>query len=475
MSGLLGMDGRDRFGFLHIDLNSFFASVEQELHPEYRGRATAVVGTMADTGTIIAASYEAKALGIKTGTKVGEAKALCPAIVLVDGSHTVYSEFSHKIAAAVERCCPVAHTPSIDEMVCQLVGREQEPPRARGIALAIKQAIREDVGSTLRCSVGMAPNRYLAKIASDMQKPDGLIGLLPSQLPRAIAHLELRDLPGVGAKTEARLNGKGIRTMAELLALDRKGMHGLWDSVWGDRLYHWLRGEMTGDDGAPVSAGGQKSLGHSHVLGPEHRSEEGSWAVAHKLLHKASMRLRMEGYFAGVMGVTIKYALTREQVAARDGRSRGREAGRSAASSLRDDFGRDDRFGGGRVKAVTRHTSGIQGTGWGMEARFRSAQDTLTLLGVLRGIWEKRPAGEEFARPFYVGVVLRELIPKSERQAELFAEPGNRADLSKTMDRLNLKFGHTTVHFAGMLPARESAPTRIAFTQIPVQYGVEYM
>lgn len=433
----------DRFGFLHIDLNSFFASVEQQLHPEYRNRPLGVCGTMADTGALIAASYEAKALGIKTLTKVGEAKRLCPDIILVDGSHSVYAEFSHRIAAAVERCCPVAHTPSIDEMVCQLLGREQEPPRARKIAFEIKQAIKDDVGETLRCSIGMAPNRYLAKIASDMQKPDGLIGLLPSQLPRAIAHLDLRDLPGVGARTEERLHRKGITTMPELLALDRPSMHALWDSVWGDRLYHWLRGAHTGDDGAPVASEWQKSLGHSHVLGPEHRSDEGAWAVAHKLLHKAAMRLRMEHFFAGVMSVTIKYALTREQ------------AGRAVKSK--------------------RHSSGIQHSGWGMEARFRSAQDTLTLLNILRNIWSKRPQGDDFGRPFFVGVTLRELIPESERQVELFDEPGNRSDLSKTMDKLNLKFGHTTVHFAGMLPARETAPTRIAFTQIPVQYGVEYM
>ena len=305
----------DLFGFLHIDLNSFFASVEQELHPEYRGKPLGVVGTMADTGALIAASYEAKALGVKTLTKVGEAKKLIPGIILVDGSHAVYSEFSHKIAAAVERCCPVAHTPSIDEMVCQLIGREREPPNARRIALEIKQAIKDDVGSTLRCSIGMAPNRYLAKIASDMQKPDGLIGLLPSQLPRAIAHLELRDLPGVGAKTEIRLNAKGIRTMAELLALDRNGMHALWDSVWGDRLYHWLRGANTGDDGAPVTADIQKSLGHSHVLGPEFRSQEGAWAVAHKLLHKASMRLRMEKFHTNSLSVTIKFQLSRDEAA----------------------------------------------------------------------------------------------------------------------------------------------------------------
>ena len=101
----------DRFGFLHIDLNSFFASVEQQLHPEYRGRPLAVVPTMADTTCCIAASYEAKALGIKTGTQVGEAKKVCPDIVLIEGNHCEYAKYSHEIAAAVERCCPVAHTP----------------------------------------------------------------------------------------------------------------------------------------------------------------------------------------------------------------------------------------------------------------------------------------------------------------------------------------------------------------------------
>ncbi len=442
----LGPPASDRFGFLHIDLNSFFASVEQQLHPEYRGKPTAVVGTMADTGTIIAASYEAKALKIKTGTKVGEARALCPDIIFVNGSHTVYSKYSHDIAAAIERVCPVAHTPSIDEMVCELMGREQEPPRARTIALAVKQAIREDVGETLRCSIGMAPNRYLAKIASDMQKPDGLIGLLPSQLPRAIAHLELRDLPGVGARTEARLHQKGIRTMAELLALDRAGMHQLWDSVWGDRLYHWLRGHMTGDDGAPVPNELQKSLGHSHVLGPEHRTDDGAWAVAHKLIHKAAMRLRMEHFHAGTLAVTIKFSLTRAQAAETAGRAK-----------------------------VKKHTSGITQTAWGMEARFRPCQDTLSLLDALRGIWAQRPTGPEHQKPFFVGVTLRNLLPEAELPQRLFDEPGNRQELSATMDKLNLKFGHTTVHFAGMLPARDSAPTRIAFTQIPVQYGVEYM
>jgi DNA polymerase IV len=294
----------------------------------------------------------------------------------------------------------------------------------------------------LRCSIGMAPNRYLAKIASDMQKPDGLIGLLPSQLPRAIAHLDLRALPGVGSRTEKRLNDKGITTMEQLLALDRNAMHKLWDSVWGDRLYHWLRGADTGDDGAPVSGDIQKSLGHSHVLGPEFRSDEGAWSVAHKLIHKAAMRLRLEHFYCGSLSVAVKYMLTREQTA--------------------------------RV-ASKQHSSGIQGTGWGMEARFRECQDTLSLLGVLKKAWAKRPQGPEYSRPFFVGVTLRDLTLESEHQEGLFGEPDNRNQLSATMDKLNLKYGHSTLHFAGMLPARDTAPTRIAFTQIPVQYGVEYM
>ena len=478
----------DLFAFLHIDLNSFFASVEQQLHPEFRGRPTGVVPTMADTTSLIAASYEAKALGIKTGTRVSEAKRICPDIILVNGDHSAYAEYSHNIAAAVERVCPVAHTPSIDEMVCQLLGRERNPPAARKIALAIKQAIKDDVGETLRCSIGMAPNRYLAKIASDMQKPDGLIGLLPSQLPRAIAHLELRDLPGIGARTEVRLHAKGIRTMPELLDLDRPAMHKLFDSVWGDRMYHWLRGGDTGDDGAPIPAEVQKSLGHSHVLAPEHRSPEGAWAVAHKLLHKAAMRLRMEKFFTGSLAVTIKYALSQSQVAALSPPSHFSSRSNSAyppqdlSSRPESAYFADaaERPAGAPAHArsaskVKKHLSGITQTGWGMEARFRPCQDTLSLLEALQGCWKQQPTGPQHAKPFFVGVTLRNLIPEDEMQTTLFEEPGNRNQLSATMDKLNLKYGHTTLHFAGMLPARDSAPTRIAFTQIPVQYGVDYM
>ncbi|WP_419805495.1 DNA polymerase [Terriglobus sp.] len=455
----------DFFGFLHVDLNSFFASVEQQLHPEYRNRPLAVVPTFADTTVAIAASYEAKALGIKTGTRVGDMKQICPEILLVQGDHTTYAEFSHRIHAAVERCCPVAHVPSIDEVTCQLIGREQDPPRAREIAFAIKQAIRDDVGDTLRCSIGMAPNRYLAKIASDMQKPDGLIGLLPSQLPRSLEPLELRDLPGVGARTELMLNQKGITTMPQLLALSRAEMHTLWNSVWGDRLYHWLRGHSTGDDGAPVPRETQQSLGHSHVLAPEHRTPEGAWAVAHKLLHKAAMRLRMEHFCAGTLSLTIRYQVTRVNGGSDSLPEPGTHSYTSETVSVPAESNRK----------LRQHHSGIQHHNWGMEARFPATQDTLSLLEALRELWQQQPTRAGTGRPFFVGVTLNRLTDERAQQPDLFRDTNARNELSRALDRLNLKHGHTTVHFAGMLPARDSAPTRIAFTQIPVQYGVDYM
>lgn len=477
----------DFFGFLHVDLNSFFASVEQQLHPEYRNRPLAVVPTFADTTVAIAASYEAKALGIKTGTRVGDMKQICPDIILVQGDHTTYAEFSHRIHTAVERCCPVAHVPSIDEVACQLIGREQEPPRAREIALAIKQAIRDDVGETLRCSIGMAPNRYLAKIASDMQKPDGLIGLLPSQLPRSLELLELRDLPGVGARTELVLNRKGITTMPQLLALDRDGMHRLWNSVWGDRLYHWLRGHTTGDDGAPVPPEIQQSLGHSHVLAPQHRSPEGAWAVAHKLLHKAAMRLRMEHFCCGTLTLTIRYQVGRNNDLgssspavefdsyANDGASDTDSTGSPVSdASLHRSRAPSAQIGANKRK-LKQHQSGIRHHNWGTEAKFPATQDTLSLLETLRELWRQQPSGDDTKRPFFVGITLNRLSDERAQQPDLFRDTNARNELSRALDRLNLKHGHTTVHFAGMLPAREAAPTRIAFTQIPVQYGVDYM
>ena len=162
---------------LYVDLNSYFASVEQQLDPSLRGRPVAVVPVMADTTCAIAASYEAKKFGVTTGTIIADAKVKCPDLVLVHAKHTVYVELHHRIIDAVERVIHVKRVASIDEMVCDLTGSARNRDRALAIARDVKDSIHTHVGSEMRCSIGIAPNDYLAKTASDMQKPDGCVVL----------------------------------------------------------------------------------------------------------------------------------------------------------------------------------------------------------------------------------------------------------------------------------------------------------
>ncbi|MGB7984833.1 MAG: DNA polymerase, partial [Terracidiphilus sp.] len=251
--------------WLFVDMNSYFASVEQDARPELRGCPVAVVPMMADTTCCIAASYEAKAHGVKTGTLVGEAKRMCPGIKLVEARHQLYIEYHHRIVEAVESCLPVTAVLSIDEMACRLLGRERPLLQAMALGRQVKARIRERVGPMIRSSVGLATNRYLAKVASDMEKPDGLVALPLDILPEALRQLELRDLPGIGAQMEKRLNDKGIRTMDDLLARNCEQAGELWGSVWGERLWHWLRGE----DFDMSETEHLKSLSHQHVLAPE--------------------------------------------------------------------------------------------------------------------------------------------------------------------------------------------------------------
>lgn len=415
--------------WLFLDLNSYFASVEQELRPELRGRPVAVVPVMADTSCAIAASYEAKAFGVRTGTQIGEAKRMCPGLVLVEARHEVYVEYHNRIVEAVERCVPVSAVMSIDEMAARLMGREEVLTAAMDLGRRVKASIREHVGSTLRCSVGLAPNRYLAKIASDMDKPDGLLALTQDLLARALSGLALRDLPGVGARMEKRLHEKGIRSMPQLLALDRERMHEAWGGIGGEKLWYWLRGEDFND----AALEHQKSISQSHVLPPDLRTEEGCYAVAHKLLHKAAMRLRSARLWTTHVALTIKFA-----------------------TSKRD--------------AEGQHSSGINQTVWSKGMPVLECQDNQTLVEALQKLWAARPQDEKHRKPFFIGIWLGDLVPDALHTLSLFENleaESKRTRLTSTMDAMNHKYGTTTLFPASMLLARAAAPTRIAFTSIP--------
>ena len=422
-------DGQPRLRWLFLDLNSYFASVEQELRPELRGRPVAVVPVVADTTCCIAASYEAKAFGVKTGTQVGEAKRMCPGIALVEARHELYVEYHNRIVQAVEQVVPVASILSIDEMACRLLGREQPLLAALALAERVKTAIRERAGATLRCSVGLATNRYLSKVASDMEKPDGLVALTPDILEAAMLRLTPRDLPGVGARMEQRLRDGGIRTMRELWALDRGQMAELWGGMGGEKLWHWLRGE----DFEDAELEHAKSISGSHVLAPELRTREGAYAVLNKLLHKTAMRLRTARLWAANLRLSVKFAVPKEV-------------------------------------ALRQHNSGIPQLAWSQSTSLIECQDNQTLSEGLRKLWESVPTGRNYTKPFYVGVALGNLVPDHLHTLDLFAgqqEEVRRTSLSSTMDRVNQKYGTAMLCFASMLPAGTAAPTRIAFTSIP--------
>ena len=140
--------------YLFVDMNSYFASVEQQDKPHLRGKPVAVVPVKAASTCCIAASYEAKAFGVKTGTPVWEAVKLCPGLRIEQARHERYVDVHEKIVKAVGRCIPVTDVMSIDEMKCKLLGREQDPGEAVGIARRVKAAIKQDAGDWMRCSIG---------------------------------------------------------------------------------------------------------------------------------------------------------------------------------------------------------------------------------------------------------------------------------------------------------------------------------
>lgn len=406
--------------WLYIDFNSYFASVEQQLQPRLRGRPVAVMPVATQTTCAIAASYEAKAYGVKTGTPIWEAQKLCPDIICVLAQHERYVEYHHRILAEVNNHIPVTTVCSIDEMACWLMNNETSMTRITEIAQAIKRGLAKNVGAYVRCSIGVAPNRYLAKVATDLKKPDGLTILQPHDLPRRLFELKLRDLPGIGHNIERRLMAHGISDMQALWALDAQRMRKMWGSVWGEKMWHLLRGIDLADEETT-----RRSIGHSHVLAPELRNPEKANYVARRLTLKAASRLRRMGYYASALSLSV------------------------------------------RVE---------HGPRLGAELRCHRAQDSITFLNLMNILWGKfiREAQNQPIKK--ISVTLHGLVPAGDLQTELFEalsdvelrERQRAEKISKALDKINHRFGRDSV-LLGMLPSqgKSFSGTKVAFTRIP--------
>lgn len=380
---------------MYIDFNSYFASVEQQLNPELRNKPIAVIPVETDATCAIAASYEAKAFGVKTGTPIWEAKKICPGLICVLVQHKAYLEFHNKIIQELEKHVPITKVWSIDEMAVKLM--DNETANARTLAEKIKLGLRKNVGECIRCSIGFAPNRFLAKVATDMKKPDGLVFIYEEDLPQKLYSLKLRDLPGIGANMEIRLRKYGILNMKTLCSLDLKEMHRAWGSVEGERMWHYLRGIDLPDRETE-----RRSLGHSQVLSPEWRDPEKARIVGRNLTVKAASRLRKEELLTSKVSLSLSLE----------------EKGEFELSVNCD-----------RI------------------------DDTLTLLSIFQGLWNKVINLTEAARIKKVVITFSKLETSLSRQYELFIDHSKEKGrkISKALDLINQKYGNNSVSL-GILP-----------------------
>jgi len=395
--------------WLFLDLNAFFASCEQQEAPALRGKPIIVVQTLTDSACAIAASYPAKRLGITTGTLLREARRICPDVIAVQANHRLYSDYHERILKAVDTCLPIEKVMSIDEMACRLMGTERQVPAARELALKVKRALREQVGECLTCSIGLAPNVFLGKVGSDLQKPDGLVVITHDVLPDILLRLKLQDVYGIGARMEERLNRAGISTVAQLWEATPHRLRRVWGGING-LLFHQM---LHGVDIQPPSSRFAKSMGHQHVLEPELRTRAGAQNFARHLLTKAAERLRRGDYYCRRLGLHLSWLA---------------------------DLG-----------------------SWWSEINFTESRDTGFLLGRLDQLWAEVPA----YKPLSVGVVLLDLVPAAQHQPDLFAADHKHQKLSPLIDRINDRYGRCAIGFGLLPPDVRAFKGHAAFQRVP--------
>jgi DNA polymerase IV len=407
-------------GALYLDFDSFFASAEQHLRPELRGRPVGVIPTPTEYTCLIAASREAKAFGFKVGTPVREARRICPEITIIHARPDVYVRLHHAILACIGHVVPIGAVRSIDEVVCHLMWNEQA--RGRELALDIKAALARDIGPTLTCSIGLAPNELLAKIAAEMRKPDGLVIIRPDDLPDVLYPLKLTDVPGIASGNGARLARAGVADMRALLVLAPKQMRALWGNIEGERMHAALHGQQVM---RPATKRGM--FGHSRILPPDWRKPAQIAGVARLLLVKAARRMRKDGF-----------------------------AARSLHVSLRS----PDR------------------TRWQRQERFAPVQDDHALLAALEHALRCAHRAGALAGTKTVYVLLLDLVPAADRPVDLFTTAAMDSErmrwetLTAVTDKLSARFGHAAAMLGVQLPPPGGyAGQKIAFGRVPEEEG----
>src|SRR3990167_4125902 len=393
---------------LHIDLNSCFATVEQQARPLLRGKPVAVTNRKTPNACVVAASYEAKVLGVKVGMGYAEAKIYAPDLILVETDPPKY-HYVHQILVEIMRSySPNIAMKSIDEGIIDFSGtREVINKRPLTvIGYEIKQRLRDEIGSWMKCNIGIASNRFLAKQAASLHKPDGLDVITYKNLRQVLSTLQLTDLFGIAERNQARLNACGIYTPLQFLNAPAELLkRHVFKSVIGEDWYQRLRGyEVDNQEWAT------KTVGRQYVLDAMKHSDELVSSRLAYLCETTAMKLRYKGLCARGIMVYVRYA---------------------------------------------------NGDYWHDRKMFKST--FFTNAEVLRRamlLYNRRP---QYDYPREIGISCYQLTPSNASQLSLLEEVNRETWLTEAVDRINEQFGEFTITYASSLEAKSIVKQKIPF------------
>lgn len=292
---------------MHIDMNSYFASVEQQANPFLRGKPIGVTGKRESRSVVAAASIEAKRMGVKTAMSNWEARKIIPNLVLISGDSSKYSHITNTFIGIFREFTDQVEQFSVDEAFLDVTDQAHDYMAATLMAKMIKARIIEECGIRVTCSVGIGPNKLIAKLASEIEKPDGLIVVKPKDVPKLLDSVELGDFCGIGRRIEQRLHMLGVYTVDQLrnYPLDKL--------VTEFKSYgFWLHEAAHGRDDSPLDvrrAGSDKpkSMGHSYTLPSDIWDPLEMKRNLLGLADKVGWRLRREGFFAHQITAYVRY------------------------------------------------------------------------------------------------------------------------------------------------------------------------
>ena len=287
---------------MHIDLNSCFATIEQQANPLLRGKPIAVAAYTTPSGCILAPSVEAKRMGVKVGMRVKEGKLLCPSLQILGPDPWKYRNIHLALKELLSKYSASVTPKSIDEFVVDLEGYPSFAHGMLAVGDEIKKKIKSEIGDWLTVSIGIGPNRFLAKLAAGLKKPDGLDEINSNNYIDVYSRLTLMDITGIKRANTARLNSVGVYTVLDFCQAPVSTLRSAFHSINGYYWYLRLRGWEIDDVNFS-----RKSFGNMFSLPQIKSSPEELAPILHKLVEKSSARMRTAGYFARGVHVALLY------------------------------------------------------------------------------------------------------------------------------------------------------------------------